>query len=139
MASLREVGIPVTYCPDVSALPHLPQLQHEGEWPARVLLGAEAVFSNGAVYARAGTGDVALAARELGMPVSALCEMINCTERMANDSLTYNEIDPDLCGDDGFRLLFDTTRGEFVDRVITEFGPSTPGAVSCIIRKLEDL
>jgi translation initiation factor eIF-2B subunit delta len=132
--NLAAKGIKVTYCPDVSSLNGI-HLDNK----ARMLVGAEAVFSNGAVYARAGTADMAVVAQELGVGVSVLCEMINFTERLAIDSLTYNEIDPDRSAAPGLRLLFDTTTGEFVSHIITEFGGSTPSSVAAIIRKLEDL
>jgi translation initiation factor eIF-2B subunit delta len=105
----------------------------------RVLLGAEAIFSNGAMYARAGTCDIAVAAKEMNVPLTALCETINFTERVATDSLTYNEIDPERCTEEECRLLFDTTRPEYIDSIITELGWSTPASAAATLRKLEEL
>ncbi|WYZ38697.1 hypothetical protein EsH8_III_000611 [Colletotrichum jinshuiense] len=126
-------GIQVSYCPDLSAMrDHL----HD---TARVLVGAEAMFSNGAMYARAGTSDIAIAAADQGIRVMALSETINFTERVAMDSLTYNEIDPEQNTEEAFRLLFDTTRDRHISVVVTELGITSPVSVPAILRKLEEL
>ncbi|KFA81624.1 hypothetical protein S40288_07565 [Stachybotrys chartarum IBT 40288] len=131
--SLSSAGIPVTYVTDFGALRlHLRRA-------SRVLLAAEAMFSNGAMYARAGTSDIAVNATDLGVRVVALCETINFTERVSIDSLTYNEIDPGRCTDEEFRLLFDTTRDKFISVVVTELGCASPTSVPAILRKLEEL
>lgn len=131
--TLAGAGIRVTYASDFGALrAHLKD-------SSRVLLAAEAMFSNGAMYARAGTCDIAMAAKELGIKVTALCETINFTERVSIDSLTYNEIDPEQNSNDGFRLLFDTTTDKFIETVVTELGESSPCSVPSILRKLEEL
>ena len=130
---LSAAGIPVAYSSDLGAL--RTQLQST----TRVLLAAEAIFSNGAMYARAGTSDIATAATDLGVRVVTLCETINFTERVSIDSLTYNEIDPERCTDVGFRLLFDTTRDRYISVVITELGNSEATSVPAVLRKLEEL
>lgn len=130
---LSAVGVPVSYSSDLGALrTHL-------SGTTRVLVAAEAIFSNGAMYARAGTCDIAMAATELGIRVVTLCETINFTERVSIDSLTYNEIDPERSTDTGFRLLFDTTRDKFISVVVTELGNSSATSVPAILRKLEEL
>ncbi|KAK2048910.1 initiation factor 2 subunit family protein [Colletotrichum somersetense] len=126
-------GLEVAYCPDLSAMrDHLRET-------SRVLVGAEAMFSNGAMYARAGTSDIAIAAADQGVRVVALSETINFTERVAMDSLTYNEIDPEQNTEEGFRLLFDTTRDRYISVVVTELGITSPVSVPAILRKLEEL
>lgn len=105
----------------------------------RVFLAAEAIFSNGAMYARAGSCDIAIAATDLGVQVVALCETINFTERVSIDSLTYNEIHPERNTHDQFRLLFDTTRDKYLSLLVTELGTSAPTSVPAILRKLEEL
>lgn len=123
----------VTYCPDLSTL------ADEARRASCVLLGAEAVFGNGAVHARAGSADVAVMAGRAGVAVWALCETINFTERVATDSLTYNEIDPESNAEDGFGLLFDTTMPKYISKVVTEFGAVEAWAVPSLVqRKLED-
>lgn len=130
---LVAAGISVTYSSDFGALrSHLQRT-------TRVLIAAEAIFSNGAMYARAGTSDIATAAFDLGVRVVSLCETINFTERVSIDSLTYNEIDPERCADVGFRLLFDTTRDKYISVVITELGNSEATSVPAVLRKLEEL
>lgn len=132
--TLSATGIPVTYVSDPGAalLSHLASA-------SVVLLAAEAMFSNGAMYGRAGTSDIAMAARELGVPVTVLCETINFTERVSIDTLTYNEIDPERCTSEGFRLLFDTTRSDFITTIITELGDSSSRSMPSLLRKLEEL
>lgn len=131
--TLAAAGIPVAYAPDLGAL--RTNLQEA----TTVLVAAEAMFSNGAMYARAGTCDVATAAFDLGMRVTALCETINFTERVSIDSLTYNEIDPERNTDEEFRLLFDTTRDKSISAVVTELGICSAKSVPAILRKLEEL
>ncbi|KAK1244108.1 hypothetical protein MKX08_002246 [Trichoderma sp. CBMAI-0020] len=130
---LAAAGIPVIYSPDFGAL--RTNLQES----TTVLVAAEAMFSNGAMYARAGTCDVATAAFDLGMRVTSLCETINFTERVSIDSLTYNEIDPERNTDEEFRLLFDTTRDKYISAVVTELGICSAKSVPAILRKLEEL
>ncbi|KAG6195698.1 hypothetical protein E4U10_001636 [Claviceps purpurea] len=130
---LTAAGIPVTYVPDLGAL--RTNLQDA----TIVLVAAEAMFSNGSMYARAGTCDIATVATDLGVLVVALSETINFTERVSIDSLTYNEIDPERSTDEGFRLLFDTTRDTYISVVVTELGDSSAMAVPAILRKLEVL
>ncbi|KAL7801932.1 hypothetical protein V8C43DRAFT_145531 [Trichoderma afarasin] len=130
---LAAAGIPVAYSPDFGAL--RTNLQES----TTVLVAAEAMFSNGAMYARAGTCDVATAAFDLGMRVTSLCETINFTERVSIDSLTYNEIDPERNTDEEFRLLFDTTRDKSISAVVTELGICSAKSVPAILRKLEEL
>ena len=130
---LSDAGIPVTYTSDLGAL------RTNLRESTLVLVAAEAMFSNGATYARAGTCDIAAVAADLDVRVVALCETINFTERVSIDSLTYNEIDPEMCTNEGFRLLFDTTRDKFISVVVTEIGSTSPTSVPAILRKLEEL
>ncbi|KAL6879241.1 hypothetical protein J3F83DRAFT_293835 [Trichoderma novae-zelandiae] len=130
---LAAAGVPVTYAPDFGAL------RTNLQQATTVLVAAEGMFSNGAMYARAGTCDVATAAFDLGMRVTSLCETINFTERVSIDSLTYNEIDPERNTDEEFRLLFDTTRDKSISAVVTELGICSAKSVPAILRKLEEL
>jgi translation initiation factor eIF-2B subunit delta len=130
---LSAAGIPITYASDLGAL------RTNLEESTRILVAAEAIFSNGATYARAGTCDIAAMASDLHVRVIALCETINFTERVSIDSLTYNEIDPERCTDTGFRLLFVTSRDKFISVVVTELGNTSPRSVPAILRKLEEL
>ncbi|KPM44007.1 hypothetical protein AK830_g2543 [Neonectria ditissima] len=130
---LSAAGIQIAYSSDFGALrTHLAET-------TQVFLAAEAIFSNGAMYARAGSCDIATTATDLSVRVIALCETINFTERVSIDSLTYNEIDPERSTTDGFRLLFDTTRDKDLSVVVTELGNSSATSVPAILRKLEEL
>ncbi|KAI1438205.1 hypothetical protein GGR50DRAFT_640356 [Xylaria sp. CBS 124048] len=125
-------GIRVTYSGDFGALTfHIKRAN-------RVFLGAEGMFSNGALYARCGSADLAMAAKDQGKQVYTLCETINITERVSTDSLTYNEIDPERCTSASFRLLFDTTQSHYVSTVVTEISSAQPTSASYLLRKLED-
>ncbi|KAI0150295.1 hypothetical protein GGR57DRAFT_473403 [Xylariaceae sp. FL1272] len=130
--TLLAEGIKVSYSGDFSGLRW--QLER-ADW---VLFGAEAVFSNGALYGRAGTCDVAIAAHDLGKQVFVLSESINITERVSTDSLTYNEIDPQLCTGLAFRLLYDTTPSKYLTTIITDVADVDATSVSFLLRKLED-
>lgn len=135
--SLRQQGIRVSYYPQLGGVSC--HLQHA----TKVMIGAEAVFANGSLYGPAGTSDVALAAQAANLPVIALCETINFDrERVATDSGMYNEIDPERCTEESFRLLFDTTRDKFLNVVVTEYetitGDAPATAILAILRKQED-
>ncbi|PHH63774.1 hypothetical protein CDD81_5539 [Ophiocordyceps australis] len=130
---LAAAGIRVTYAADFGAV------RARIASATTVLLGAEAIFSSGAMYARSGTCDLAAASNKLGICVTALCETINFTERLAIDALTYNEMDPERDTDDECRLLFDTTSDKFLSSIICEVGKKCPNSVPAILRKLEEL
>lgn len=97
-----------------------------------VLAGAEAMFTDGALYARQGTLDIARKTSLLGRNFVALCETINVTDRVATDSLTVNELDPNMASGDMVRLLFDVTPSKHIGRVITEMGTCPPEAMDQI-------
>lgn len=131
--ALQQGGLNVTYCPDLAG--SLTVARHS----TKTIVAAEAVFSNGSIYARAGTCDVALAAADANSEMIVLCESINFTERMATDSLTYNEIDPELGTETGFRLLFDTTTPPYVSTILSEHGGIRPHMVPGILKRMEFL
>lgn len=131
--TLTAAGIFVKYVADLGVL------RISMREATMVLLAAEAMFGNGAMYARAGTADIAAAAMDLQKRVVTLSEAINFTERVAIDSLTYNEIDPERCTDEKFRLLFDTTHPKFISDVVTELGDVTALSLHTILTKLEEL
>ncbi|KAI0381828.1 nagb/rpia/CoA transferase-like protein [Hypomontagnella monticulosa] len=129
---LTARGIRVSYYGDLGGLRwHLQDV-------TRVLVTAESMFNNGSMYARSGTCDMAIAAKQLGKPVLVLCETINITERVATDSLTYNEIDPERNSGASFRLLYDTTPDKYLSLVISELGTVQPTSVPDLLRKLEE-
>ncbi|KAI1375189.1 nagb/rpia/CoA transferase-like protein [Hypoxylon crocopeplum] len=130
--NLTTEGIRVSYCGDFGGLRwHL-------QGVTGVLVSAESMFNNGSMYARSGTCDLAIAAKELAIPVIVLCETINITERVSTDSLTYNEIDPERSSSASFRLLYDTTPDKYLSIVISELGTVQPTSVPDLLRKLEE-
>ncbi|TRX88656.1 hypothetical protein FHL15_010422 [Xylaria flabelliformis] len=125
-------GFKVSYSGDFGAL------RFHVKRANRIILGAEGMFNNGALYGRCGTSDIAMTAKDFGKQVFALCETINITDRVSTDSLTYNEIDPERCSGSSFRLLYDTTLSHYLSTVVTEISSSQPTSVSYLLRKLED-
>ncbi|KAJ2895867.1 hypothetical protein MKZ38_006057 [Zalerion maritima] len=137
---LSEAGIKTKYAPSLGGLStHIlsPAAATSTPRSTKVLLGAESMFSNGTMYGRAGSSDVALAAKMSGIPVIALCHSFSFTERAATDSLTYNEIDPERCTDQEFRLLFDVT-GD-ITTVVTDVGNAPPRSAMCVLKRWEDI
>ncbi|KAJ8122464.1 hypothetical protein ONZ43_g1353 [Nemania bipapillata] len=130
--ALSAEGVEVSYSGDFGAL------RFHVQCADVILLGAEGMFSNGALYARCGTSDLAIAGKDFGKKVYALCETINITDRVSTDSLTYNEIDPERCSGSSFRLLYDTTPSHYLSTVVTEISSAQPTSVSYLLRKLED-
>ncbi|OTB07784.1 hypothetical protein M426DRAFT_229177 [Hypoxylon sp. CI-4A] len=130
--NLTDKGIRVSYCGDLGGLRwHLQSV-------TKVLVSADSMFNNGSMYARSGTCDIAIAAKQLAIPVLVLCETVNITERVSTDSLTYNEIDPERSSGVSFRLLYDTTPDKYLSLVISELGTVQPTSVPDLLRKLEE-
>ncbi|KAI2643599.1 hypothetical protein GGS21DRAFT_497197 [Xylaria nigripes] len=130
--TLLGQGMKVSYSGDFGALNvHVARAD-------RIFLGAEGMFSNGALYSRCGTCDIAIAAKDVGKQVYVLCETINITDRVSTDSLTFNEIDPERCTGPSFRLLYDTTPSRYLSIVVTEISNTQPASVAYLLRKLED-
>ncbi|KAJ3141404.1 Eukaryotic translation initiation factor 2B, subunit 4 delta, 67kDa [Physocladia obscura] len=62
----------------------------------KVIIGASALLSNGALLSRTGTAIVAMMAYDAHIPVMVLCELIKFSELVQLDSFVWNEIgDPD--------------------------------------------
>ncbi|KAI6089463.1 nagb/rpia/CoA transferase-like protein [Hypoxylon rubiginosum] len=130
--NLAAEGIKVTYCGDFGGLAYNVQSA------TSVLVSAESMFNNGSMYGASGTCDIAIAAKQLDVSVTVLCETINITERVATDSLTYNEIDPERSSGEAFRLLYDTTPDKYLSLIISELGTVQPTSVPDLLRKLEE-
>jgi translation initiation factor eIF-2B subunit delta len=135
--SLRQAGLRVFYTP------HLGGLSLTVQRATTLIVGAEAMFANGSLYAPAGTCDIAMAARDAGKGVTVLCETINFDrERVSIEALTYNEIDPERNSPESFRLMFDTTPDKYITNVVTEYESGTGNAPAqstlAILRKQED-
>ena len=57
-----------------------------------VILGAHSLFSNGAVYSRAGTAMVAMMAKAHSVPVVVCCETYKFSEGVMVDGFSKNEL-----------------------------------------------
>lgn len=131
---LRDDGITVNYFPDTSIGNDIKNI-------SKLLVGAEAMFANGAIYARAGTRQLALEAKDAKIPVITLLETVNCDrERFSVDTMTHNEIDPEASTEGMFRLLFDTTPGKDISAIVTESEEANArGSSSSILSVLKRL
>ncbi|OZJ06397.1 hypothetical protein BZG36_00649 [Bifiguratus adelaidae] len=134
LARLVKAGIDCTYVM-ISALSFVMRDV------SKVILGAHALLSNGAMYSRVGTSLVAMSAKDLHIPVIVCCETFKFVNRTQVDSLVLNETaDPDELvstplGDKNtlvnwkqesnlgvLNLLYDVTPSEYITVVVTEVG-----------------
>ena len=135
---LCQKGIAVSYVQQMRGLAcHMERV-------SKVLLGVEAVFSDGSLYGASGTSDIAMAASSSNVSVIALCESLGVDrDRVPTDNFTYNEIDPERCSADSFRLLFDAVPAKYVGALLTEYEESrwgTPSeAVQAVLRAKDDI
>lgn len=130
----------------------------------KVMLGAHAMVSNGALYSRVGNALVAMAAKDLSngrnVPVIVLCETVKFSDRSYVDSVVVNELaNPDQLIVDkkhwdfpprnkGYplenwkeipslkvlNLMYDVTQAKNIDLVITEMGNLPSSAVPTVHR-----
>lgn len=112
-------------------------------------------MSNGRLYSRIGTALVAMMAKEIDIPVIVLCESVKFTDRVALDSIAFNEVAPpeelgflglnvDKEGSTGpvadtsnlqvLNLMYDLTPAEYINMVITEYGSLPPSSVPVVYR-----
>ncbi|KDR83426.1 hypothetical protein GALMADRAFT_235555 [Galerina marginata CBS 339.88] len=131
--------IPCTY----ALLPALPSLLTQ---VSMVLVGAHALFSNGAVYSRAGTAMVAMMAKGHSVPVVVCCETYKFSDGVMVDGFTKNELAPlsviqkntklhDLSSTpnlENLNPLYDLTPPTYITAVVTEVGLIPPSSISSI-------
>ncbi|XP_006459941.1 hypothetical protein AGABI2DRAFT_184446 [Agaricus bisporus var. bisporus H97] len=124
-------------------LPALPSLITE---VTTVLIGAHALFSNGAVYSRAGSALVAMMAKGHGVPVMVCCETYKFSEGVMVDGFGKNELAPaKVIKSTGhpeaaspsqnleiLNPLYDLTPATFITAVVTEVGLIPPSSISSI-------
>ena len=138
---LLAAGIPCDYVLINGMMPLLSNA-------TKVMLGAAAVMSNGAVLARVGTAAVAMMASSAHLPVMMCAETYKFHDRVQLDSVTYNELgEPALVMDGGvssghgrgcvdvLNIEYDTTAAEFVSVVVTEVGLLPPTSVPVVLRE----
>jgi translation initiation factor eIF-2B subunit delta len=145
LASLCAAGIPTTYV-------LLPALGAALRTVDLVLLGAHALLSDGAMYARAGTATVAMLAHQAGLPVACCCETYKFSDRVMLDSIVGNEVAPLAArpsedeAEAGIKasahltpldLLYDVSRPEDLTVVISEAGLVPPRSVPVVLREFK--
>ncbi|CAA7260236.1 unnamed protein product [Cyclocybe aegerita] len=132
-------SIPCTY----ALLPALPSLLTEA---TMVLVGAHALYSNGAVYSRAGTAMVAMMAKMHSVPVVVCCETYKFSEGVMVDGFSKNELVPlsitqrnsspkDIAPTQNLERLnplYDLTPPRYITAVVTEVGLIPPSSISSI-------
>ena len=131
-----------------------------------VLVGASALMSDGAVWNRVGTANVALLASTHNIPVLVCAESYKISNRVQLESLTHNELgappanpqedEGNNVGDDDtaaaaaddddnekalpnltrLNLLYDLTPASFVSGIVTELGIVPPTSVAVLLREL---
>lgn len=128
---LREHRVPVTYIVDSAVNLVMPEV----DW---VVVGADTVAANGDVVNKVGTSQVALSAREHGVPFYVAAETYKVAPwaRTGRD-VRIEERDPreilegrSLPGIRAFNPVFDVTPARFVKRIVTEAGAVPPSAVA---------
>lgn len=127
-------------------------LSHVIKGATKVFFGAHAMMSNGKLYSRIGTALVAMMAKKASIPVIVCCESVKFADRSDLDSFVHNEIAPPeeliIQGETSsplskweevpklqlLNLMYDLTPAEYINMVITEYGPIPPSSVPIIQR-----
>jgi len=116
---------------------------------SKVLMGATAMLSNGAMVSRVGSAVVAMMANAHNVPVIVATETYKFTERVQLDSICFNELDDpdDLVTTETLKgwkevpnlkllnLAYDVTPIDYVQMVITEVGMIPPTSVPAVLRE----
>jgi len=137
MAHLLKYGVPAEQIPD-SAVRYI---MHEVDY---VVVGADAVASNGAVVNKIGTSQVALAAKEARVRVYVAAESYKISpftvfgELVKIEYRSEEEVVPRdwLSAHPRVKVLnpvFDVTPPEYIDAIITEYGVMPPQAVVLLL------
>ena len=112
-----------------------------------VLVGASALMSDGSIWNRVGTANVALLAQAHNIPVLVCAESYKISNRVQLEALTHNEMgappanpQEDKVGDkknlSPINLLYDLTPAKFVSGIVTELGIVPPTSVAVLLREL---
>jgi len=115
----------------------------------KVILGALAMFSNGAMLNHAGAAQVAMVAKNLNKPVLVCCETHKFTEKVQLDSICNNEhgdpralqllvdVEHEKLVFDVISLRYDVTPSNCIDTLVTEFGLIPTSSVPVVVREKE--
>ena len=140
--ALSDLGVEVQY-----SLLH--GLSHVIKEATKLFLGAHAMMINGRLYSRVGSALVAMMAKDADIPVIVCCESIKFTDRADLDSFSHNEIAPpdelirqgsplenwrEIRNLQLLNLMYDLTPAEFINMIVTEYGPIPPSSVPVIQR-----
>ncbi|WP_181685601.1 ribose 1,5-bisphosphate isomerase [Halorhabdus salina] len=137
---LQEWGVTVTLIVDNAARRYLDDADH-------VIVGADSIAADGSVINQIGTSDLAVVARERGVPVTVAAQ----TLRLHPDSLTGHSVDIQMREDREVldeptreqigeihveNPAFDVTPPRYVDAIVTERGQYPPESVVTLMREL---
>jgi len=138
---LTEIGIPCTYL-------LINALGFGLKGVSKVMMGASAVLSNGAVVGRAGSASVAMMAHASHIPTVICCQTLKFHERVQLDSFTHNElgdasalvpensqIQSELPFLSLLNLKYDLMPSAFVSVVVSELGFIPASSVPVILRE----
>ncbi|MFC1455062.1 ribose 1,5-bisphosphate isomerase [Candidatus Undinarchaeota archaeon] len=132
---LAQFGIPVTHIVDSAVNYYMPRVD-------LVLVGADAITSDGSVVNKIGTSQIALSAKKHGVPLLVASETYKFDPETAmGEQEVIEQRDPKEVWDeevDGVQIknpAFDITDADYVDLIITEEGIMSPHAVYDVIRK----
>ena len=137
LRDLREAGLECTYI-------LMNALSFVMKDVTKILLGAEALLSDGSVYARVGTACVALSANK-DIPVLCCAETYKISNRVQLEAITNNELgNPQLVVEgsplkDNLRvinLLYDLTPANMISGIVTEMGILPPTSVAVLLREM---
>ncbi|EAU84501.1 translation initiation factor eIF2B delta subunit [Coprinopsis cinerea okayama7 len=111
-----------------------------------VFIGAHSIYSNGAVYSRAGTALVSMMAKQRNVPVVVCCETYKFSDGVLVDAFGKNELAPvrtvqphgkvptpvSTPGLEVLNPLYDLTPPKYITAVVTEVGLIPPSSISSI-------
>ena len=128
---LAEEGVPVSLQVDSAA-----RYVMETKGVDQVFVGADAVMADGSLYNKIGTHQVALAAKDLGIPVFVACETHKFSPYSLDGELPEVEqrdvsevIGEPIPGVDVLNPVFDRTPGGLIERYITQEGDMEPASI----------
>ncbi len=91
------------------------------------LVGADSVFRDGSLVNRTGTGDLARASNEAGVPVVVACETFKLAPFEPSEGIGGRR--PSADDEEGF----DLTPPEAIDRYVTEDGVFAPNEIAALV------
>lgn len=130
---LASRGVPVALIPDSAVAAAVKKADV-------VMVGADAITSNGALINKVGTSQVALAAKVRGVPFYVAAETYKFSPHtLVGEPVEIEERDPSEVlspPPEGIEIrnpAFDATPPEYIDAIITELGIASPGMALLVI------